>query len=69
MTADVLRQVAERLVSNSWDTYIAEKAGDRNWMEIADTILADGRALAREYLARNPADTSLEAPCPDPSPP
>ena len=48
-----LLQIAERLVSNSWDTYITQNQQERDWMSIADTILLDGRAMARDYIERH----------------
>jgi hypothetical protein len=45
MSEELVRACAERLCANSWDVYISEP-NRRNWLNIADTILADGRAVA-----------------------
>ncbi|RTL26400.1 MAG: hypothetical protein EKK55_07875 [Rhodocyclaceae bacterium] len=45
MTNDETR-AAERLLGNCWDVYIGDPP--RDWTEICDKILADGRAVATE---------------------
>jgi hypothetical protein len=63
MSDDVIDQVAERLASNSWDTYIHEPVPGqpRDWMTIADTILLDGRCVAKALLALRRRVAELEA--------
>ena len=55
MSDEVTRMCAERLTANSWDVYLAGSP-PRDYREIADVILADGRAVAKVYIAENPAD-------------
>lgn len=50
MSEELIEACAERLVSNSWDIYIGEP-NKRNWQDIANTILQDGRVVANAYLA------------------
>lgn len=52
--SDELRAAAERLTANSWDAYIPKQVGERDWIDIAGTILSDGRSVARAYLDEHP---------------
>lgn len=54
MDRERLRMIAEPLVSNAWDTYLANHPEDRlDWQSIAVTILLDGRHARMDKASTN----------------
>lgn len=56
-TNDETRAAAERLTGNCWNSYLGDPP--RNWQEIFEKLLADGRTVATELARLRAANAEL----------